>query len=110
MQFLLWSQTLKGQKTFANLMKGVPNILEAQKDPDLRTGAPWKPIYAQFLDLASSPTNVHFPPMPIASEYQTELINAVDSVRYGHATAAAALTGVQSRMQRALDSYTKGRA
>jgi len=110
MQFLLWSQTLKGQKTFANLMKGVPNILEAQKDPSLRTGSPWKPIYAQFLDLAASPANVHFPPMPIASEYQTELINAVDSVRYGHATALDALTGVQSRMQRALDSYTKGRA
>ena len=110
MQFLLWSQTLTGQKTFANLMKGVPNILEAQKDPTLRTGAPWKPIYAQFLDLAASPKNVHFPPMPIAGEYQTELVNAVDSVRYGHESAAAALAGVQSRMQRALDSYTKGRA
>ena len=110
MQFLLWSQTLAGQKTFANLMKGVPNILEAQKDPTLRTGAPWKPIYAQFVDLAASPKNVHFPPMPIAGEYQTELVNAVDSVRYGHQSAAAALAGVQSRMQRALDTYTKGRA
>jgi multiple sugar transport system substrate-binding protein len=110
MQFLLWSQTLKGQKTFANLMKGVPNIVEAQKDPTLRTGAPWKPIYAQFLDLAATPKNVHFPPMPIAGEYQTELINAVDSVRYGHSTASDALAGVESRMQRALDSYTKVRA
>lgn len=105
-QFLIWSQSLQGQKTFANLMKGVPNIKEAQQDPELRTGAPWKPLYAQFLDLAASPTNVHFPPLPIASEYQTELINAVDNVRYGHSTATDALAGVQSRMQKALDGYT----
>lgn len=107
LKFLLWSQTLKGQETFAQQMKGVPNIKKALQNPGLRTGAAWKPMYSEFLDLAASPSNQHFPPLQVAAEYQSEIINAVDSVRYGNGSSVDVLAGVQSRMEHAMRSYQK---
>ncbi|MGI4787504.1 MAG: ABC transporter substrate-binding protein [Janthinobacterium lividum] len=103
--FLVWSQTPDGQRRFAMSLHGIPNIRASLRDPALRTGEPWRPRYGQFMDLADSPNATFFPPMPVATLYQGELINAVDSVCYGHRSPSEALKAVQARVQREVSEY-----
>jgi hypothetical protein len=81
-------------------MHGVPNILEARKEPSLREGEPWKRAFAVFMDVANSPNARHFLPTPITGLYQYEIYNAADFVRYGTKTPAQALRDVQKRVYR----------
>jgi len=99
-EFLRWTQTVEAQVLFASTMHGVPNILEARKEPSLREGEPWKRAFAVFMDVANSPNARHFLPTPITGLYQYEIYNAADFVRYGTKTPAQALRDVQKRVYR----------
>jgi multiple sugar transport system substrate-binding protein len=99
-EFLKWTQTVEAQVLFAEHMHGIPNLLSARKMPSLRTGADWKPRYALFMDLATSPNARHFPTTPVSGLYQYELTNAADFVRFGARTPVEALADVQRRVAR----------
>jgi len=103
--FLRWAQTREGQLKLARTLHGVPNQREALVDPSLRTGEPWRPLFGRFLDLADSPRASHFPPLPVAALYQSELNAAFDAVRYGRLTPEPALAAVRVRVQREMDKY-----
>ena len=103
--FLRWTQSPDAQRMFSMSLHGIPNIRSVLSDRELRNGAPWRPEFGKFMDLADSPTATHFPPMPVATLYQNALANAVDSVCYGHKTPEAALRAVRIRVQREMDEY-----
>ncbi len=103
--FLKWSQTRAGQLTFASTMHGVPNQRAILQEPALRTGAPWRALFARFLDLADSPRATHFPVLPVAALYQSELTAACDAVRYGRKSPQEALKTVQAKVSRELEKY-----
>lgn len=104
-EFLNWTQTRTGQLQFASTMHGVPNQRAILKEPSLRTGAPWRPLFARFLDLADSPRASHFPVLPVAALYQSELTAACDAVRYGRKSPQNALKTVQAKVARELEKY-----
>lgn len=106
-EFLKWTQTLEAQVIFAEHMHGIPNLLAARKTLSLRTGAGWKPKYALFMDLASSPNARHFPTTPVSGLYQYELTNAADFVRFGARTPTQALGDVQRRVSREAAAWEK---
>ena len=103
--FLVWTQSPEGQQRFAMSLHGIPNLRASLHDPALRSGEPWRPRYGTFMDLSDSPNATFFPPMPVATLYQNELTNAVDSVCYGRQTPSEALGAVRLRVQRAADEY-----
>lgn len=103
--FLRWTQSHEGQLRFARTIHGVPNQRTVLQDQTLRTGEPWRPLFARFLDLADSPRAAHFPPLPVAALYQSELNAAFDAVRFGRLTPEAALAAVRVRVQRERDKY-----
>jgi len=103
--FLTWSQTVAGQLRFAETMHGVPNQRAILQAPTLRTGAPWRGLFARFLDLANSPRASHFPVLPVAALYQSELTAACDAVRYGRKSPEDALRTVQAKVSRELEKY-----
>jgi multiple sugar transport system substrate-binding protein len=105
--FLVWTQSSEGQRRFALTLHGIPNIRKALHDPALRTGAPWRVAYGQFMDMSDSPNATYFPPLPVANLYQNELANAVDAIDYGHKSPQAALASVRTRVQRELDAYNQ---
>jgi multiple sugar transport system substrate-binding protein len=109
-EFLAWSQTPEAQRLFARTIKGIPNLRASLKDPALRTGEAWRADYAHFLDLADSPNAAHFPVLPVASLYLSEITAAVDAVRYGRQSPEAALAAARDRVQRELDKYTAAEA
>lgn len=102
--FLRWTQTLPAQRLFASTMHGVPNLLEARRDPSLRTVSgpddAWKRAFGIFMDAATSPNARHFPVTPVTGLYQYELTTATDYVRFGSRTPEAALADVQQRVSR----------
>jgi ABC-type glycerol-3-phosphate transport system substrate-binding protein len=104
-EFLVWTQTPEAQRMFAQTMHGVPNIRASLRDRSLREGEPWRPYFGRFMDLADSPNATHFPPMPVATLYLNEITTALDAVRYGRRSPAAALASVRVRVQRELEKY-----
>ena len=104
-EFLKWTQTRAGQLQLASTLHGVPNQRAILSEPTLRTGAPWRPLYARFLDLANSPRATHFPVLPVSALYQSELIAACDAVRYGRKSPKEALGAVQIKVSRELEKY-----
>ncbi len=103
--FLAWTQSVEAQRMFSLSLHGIPNIRAELHDPALRTGAPWRPAFGRFMDLADSPRATHFPPMPVATLYLNEIATAMDAVCYGQKTPAAALASVRVRVQREMDTY-----
>lgn len=103
--FLVWTQSPEGQRRFAMTLHGIPNLRASLHDPALRTGEAWRPQYGRFMDLSDSPNATHFPPMPVATLYQNELTNALDSVCYGHHSPSQALAAVRLRVQRESNDY-----
>jgi len=103
--YLRWTQTALGQRTFCNEMHGVPNQRASLTDPALRTGALWKEKFGRFMDFSAGPGARHFPPMPVANLYLTELTAAFDAVRYGRREPEAALAECRIRVQKDLDRY-----
>jgi multiple sugar transport system substrate-binding protein len=106
-EFLKWTQSIEAQVLFAEHMHGIPNLLAARRTPSLRTGADWKPKYALFMDLATSPNARHFPTTPVSGLYQYELTNAADFVRFGARTPSDALADVQRRVSREAFSWER---
>lgn len=104
-QYLAWTQTPIGQRTFCDEMHGVPNQRESLRDASLRTGAAWKEKFGLFMDLSAGPNARHFPPMPVANLYLTELAAAFDAVRYGRREPEDALAQCRVRVQKELDRY-----
>lgn len=104
-EFLRWTQTPEAQRLFAATMHGVPNIRVSLHDASLRTGEPWRVQFAKFMDLSDSPNATHFPPMPVATLYLNEIVNAADAVRYGRKTPEQAMATVQLKMQHEMDRY-----
>jgi multiple sugar transport system substrate-binding protein len=102
---LVWMQTDEAQKLFAGKMNNVPNIRRALKAPELRTGADYKRKFGVFLDLADSPNGGHFPALPVAGLYNSELSTAMDLALNGEKPPARALADARVRVQRELDRY-----
>lgn len=103
--YLLWTQSAEGQRTFCEQMHGVPNQRKALADSELRTGAPWKEKFGKFMDFSAGANARHFPPMPVANLYLTELTSAFDAVRYGRKQPEEALSLCRARVQKDLDRY-----
>jgi multiple sugar transport system substrate-binding protein len=104
-EFLAWTQSVAAQRMFSLSLHGIPNIRAELRDPALRTGAPWRPQFGRFMDLADSPRASYFPPMPVANLYLNQIATAVDEVCYGQRTPQAALASVRVRVQREMDTY-----
>jgi len=107
-KLLAWMQTPEAQYLFADTMHGVPNVRAAMRDPRLRTGESWRPLYGRFIDLALSPTAGHFPVLPVSGLYYTQLLDSLDMVLDGQKTPRQALGDVGVRVQRELDRYGEG--
>ncbi|HXG24920.1 MAG TPA: ABC transporter substrate-binding protein [Chthonomonadales bacterium] len=104
-KLLVWMQTDEAQKLFASLMNNVPNQRSALRLPELRRGAPYKEKFGVYLDLADSPNGGHFPALPVANLYNSELNTALSLVLDGQKTPQQALRDVRIRVQRELDRY-----
>lgn len=102
-KFMVWMQSYEAQVMFARAMNNVPNQCSALAARELRSGAPFRRMYARFLDLADSPRAGYFPAMDVAGLYVNQLGTATDRVLFGEATPAAALRDVRIRVQRELD-------
>lgn len=104
-EFLKWTQSKAGQIQFADTIHGVPNQKAVLREPRLRTGAPEKVLFGKFMDLADSPRATHFPVLPVAALYQSELTAACDAVRYGRRSPQEALRAVQHKVAREMEKY-----
>jgi len=105
--FLAWTQTLEAQRLLADTLHGVPNIRAALHIRSLREGEPWRVQFGKFMDLSDSPNATHFPPMPVASLYLSEITSAQDAICYGRKTPKQALAEVRVRVQREMDRYRR---
>lgn len=103
--FLIWTQTNEAQVLFSSTMHGVPNQRSALKAPQLRTGKPYRAMFARYMDLAESPNGKHFPTLPVANLYHTQLVDAWDFVLEGRKTSEQALRDVRIRVQRDLERF-----
>lgn len=103
--FMVWMQSDEAQRLLADTLHGVPNRRTALKIRSLREGETWRVMFGKFMDLSDSPNATHFPPLPVASLYNTELTSALDSVRYGRQTPEEALKSVRARVQKEMDRY-----
>jgi multiple sugar transport system substrate-binding protein len=101
--FLVWTQTREAQILFAGAMNNVPNQRSAIHASELRTGRPFRPRYALFLDLAGSPNADFFPALPVGNLYRNQIVTAKDQVLYGTKTPAQALADVRKRVQKEMD-------
>ena len=104
-EFLRWTQSADEQDLLAEKLKNIPNIRAALHDPNLSSGAPWCPYFAQFMALADSRNAKYFPPSPAASFYVGQISNAMDSVCYDRQTPSSALSAVQRRVQHEMERY-----
>lgn len=102
---LVWMQTDEAQVLFAEAMHNVPNRRSALQNAALRAGADYKWKFGVFLDLADSPNGGHFPALPVANLYNSELVAAHDLVLEGRKTSREAFNDVRIRVQRELDRY-----
>ena len=103
--FLVWTQTEEAQILYASMMNNVPNIRSALGSRQLREGADYRRKFSVFLDLADSPNGAHFPALPVANLYSSEIATAVDLALGGTKQPAQALADVRRRVQRELDRY-----
>ena len=102
---LVWMQTDEAQVLFAGAMNNVPNRKSALHSPALRTGAPYKAQYSQFLDIAETKNGANFPTIPAANLYYTQLYDMLDSVMMGQKSPANALRDVRDKVQKEMDKY-----
>jgi multiple sugar transport system substrate-binding protein len=104
-ELLVWMQSDEAQILFAEAMNNVPNRISALRSKELRQGAPYKPLFAKFLDLADSPNGGAFPAVPVANLYANEIVNALDLVLDGQKSPESALRDVRERVQKELSRY-----
>ena len=103
--FLIWTQTEEAQVLFASTMHGVPNLRSALRANQLRAGKPYRAKFAKYMDLAETPNGFHFPALPVANLYSTQLGDAWDFVLEGRKSAKQALADVRLRVQRELERF-----
>jgi multiple sugar transport system substrate-binding protein len=103
--FMRWTQTFGGQELFAKDMHGVPDLKAVLNDPVLVTGSRHNEAFGVVCNIASNPKARFFPATPVNIMYMSELISAAQVASRKGKTPQQALTAVQQRVQRELDTY-----